>query len=219
MDKTITKEKVVRLWTIRGIAEFYIGFDIWDRFAWYSAFFWHQGLEKFCKVYLLGTKSLQSENLREHQARKTIDEIVRREMGHHLIEMIDKLIAINVLDEEIKTEVHHYFGKDFTGKELIEILEKAYEECRYPLTPVPIEPVYFTPEKISWRHPLSSRELMDFAFKTGLKILKRIEQDFNFITPRDNFLITKDGERVKFLTFVKDKDWMRFRRVFFRENI
>ncbi len=209
-----SKTTVVKLWTLHGFVDFYIGFDIRDRFDWYSAFLWHQGLEKFCKAYLLGTKSSEYECLPEQQARETIDKIVRKEMGHNLIEMLDKLIAIKVLNKEVKTKVYRYYGKDFTGEELIEILEKAYIECRYPLTTDPVKRVYFTPAKTSWWDPLASQELMGFTFEVGLKILGRIEKDFNINIPRNR----TENEGLLF-KFVKDEDWLRFRRYFFEEDV
>lgn len=209
-----SKTTVVKLWALHGLVDFYIGFDIWDRFDWYSAFLWHQGLEKFCKAYLLGTKSSEYECLPEQQARKTIDKIVRKEMGHNLIDMLDKLIAIKVLNKEVKTKVYRYYGKDYTGEELIEILEKAYIECRYPLITDPVKRVYFTPEKTSWWDPLSSQELMNFTFEVGLKILGSIEKDFNITISRNR----TENEGLLF-KFVKNEDWLRFRRYFFEEDV
>lgn len=216
MTSRIERKVVIKLWALRGVVDFYNGFDIQDRFDWYSAFFWHQGLEKLCKAYLLGTKSSEYENRPEQQARKRINEIVRnkKDMGHNLTEMFGKLIEKKVLNEEIKAKVYRYFGKDFTGEDLVEILEKAYMECRYPLIPYPVEMVYFTTEKNSWWNPLSSRELMEFTFEIGLKILNKIEQDFNVVMPRDK---TRDEGLI--FQFVKDEDWIRFRRILFKESV
>lgn len=219
----LRKEKVVWLWAIRGVAEFYIGFDIWDRFDWYSAFFWHQGLEKLCKAYLLGLKENVSryECLSVQRARAEIDKVVRKEMGHNLSDLLEKLTSTKVLDENIMTKSfarlkNQFKDKNITGKDCVEVLEKAYTECRYPLVPNPASRIYLSPNKTISYNIMSSQDLMKFAFEVGLRILKRIEQDYNFTIPRDNTLETEDGHSDKFLTFAKDEDWLRFRRVFLK---
>ncbi len=221
----LKKEDVVWLWATRGVAEFYIGFDIWNRFDWYSAFFWHQGLEKLCKAYLLGTKAAEYESKSEQQAKEIIDKLAKnkKEMGHNL-EMLDKLILMKVLDKDIMTKSFARFkdesiDENITGKDCVVVLEKAYTECRYPLVPNPASRIYLSPNKAISYNIMSSQDLMKFAFEVGLSILQKIEQDYNFIVPRDNILKTEDGHRVKFLTFARDKDWIRFRRIFFKENI
>lgn len=225
-SKKLRKEDVVWRWATTGVAEFYIGFDIWDRFDWYSAFFWHQGLEKLCKAYLLGLKEnvARYECLSVQRARVEIDKIVRKEMGHNLSDPLEKLTSTKVLDEDIMTKSFAKFkdesiDKNITGADCVEVLEKAYTECRYPLVPNPMSRIYLSPNKAISYNIMSSQDLMKFAFEVGLIVLKRIEQDYNFTIPRDNILKTKEGHSGKFLTFAKDEDWIRFRRLFFKENI
>jgi hypothetical protein len=146
----------------------------------------------------------------EKKAKDEVNKIAIR-MGHKLKEMIDDLISCGVLDKDIlRREYCDYDGQIITGEICIEILEKAYQECRYP-TPKPVHenyPIFKNGQVIGFHDPIPSSEPGEFAYEVGLEIIKRIEQDFNLTIPKDNFS-----------TAIDDEDWMSFRRIFFKEDI
>ena len=211
MSKTskLDRETIVGTWAYWSLKDFYVAFDIENKFSVYSTFFCHQGLEKMCKAYLIGTKASRYESLSIQVARKEVNDIAKNECGHDLREMIKNLISYNVLHENIfKNKYAKYGNKDVTGKSIIKILEKAYLECRYPV-PNPIHKNYPVKTKgliIIYDSPLSSTKLRKFAYEVGLKIIEKIEKDFNMIIPRE-----------KFSTKINDEDWIRFRRIFFND--
>lgn len=149
MSLKLDKKVVVKTWARRGVVDFYLGFEISEKVPWYPPFFYCQGLEKICKAYLLGTKASEYEPLSEQEAKKKIDGIAKNlskclKQGHCLKEMIEQLISLHVLDKSVLTKKYANYGaQDITGEKIIEILEKAYTECRYPV-----------PDSISKRYPL-----------------------------------------------------------------
>jgi len=96
--------------------------------------------------------------------------------------------------------------KKITGETIIEILEKAYDEYRYPV-PEPISKKYPITKngKVLW-DPLGATEPREFAFKVGLEVIIKIEQDFSISIPR---------ERLPYS--INEDDWIRFRRLFFKD--
>jgi len=211
---TLKREDAVGTWARSGIKDFFIAFHIENKFPRYSTFFCYQGLEKNCKAYLLGTKAAEYENLPRQQAKEKIDKIVRdrKTMGHGLKKMINDLISHSVLAREILTkeygDLSYGGGNKITGLKCMEILEKAYIECRYPV-PGPISKSYLLPKykNIFWE-PLGSSEPEKFAYEVGLTVIEKIGNDFNMAIPRD-----------KFSSSIDDEDWIRFRRIFFKEDI
>ncbi len=161
-----------------------------------------------CKAYLLGKRSSEYESFPEQQGRKKVDNIAKNECGHNLNEMIKKLISYGVLDQNIfKNKYAKYGVKDITGKDITKILEKAYLECRYPI-PNPVYKNYPIKKgriKI-FDDPLGLSEPRKFAFEVGHKIIEKIEKNFNISIPKN-----------KFYTNIDEKDWTRFRRIFFQD--
>lgn len=204
---------VVKTWVRRGLRDFYMAFYLSDKFPFYTAFFCHQGLEKICKAYLIGTMASDYEHLPKQNAVIEIDKIAKdkKKMGHNLKEMMNKLVSLNVLDNDILLNKYTRCGKkDVTGKEIVEILESAYLECRYPV-PNPVHKKFPLSGKgkntIYWS-PIGSSDPEKFAKEIGLKIIKKVESDFKIKIPRD-----------KLSSAIDDKDWIRFRRIFFKDNI
>jgi hypothetical protein len=212
MSVTIDRGAVVTVWARTGIDDFYMAFYLEEgRFLGYSTFFCHQGLEKICKAYFLGTRAAEYESLPMTNAGKRIDDIAKNECGHGLEEMITKLINIDVLNKTVSTKTYAEYGKArVSGKSIARMLEKAYLETRYPV-PNPVHENYplhnGAGRKIGYYSPIGSSELREFAYKTGLEVLERVERDFNVTVPRENFS-----------SAIADKDWMRFRRIFFKED-
>lgn len=200
-----TREKVIRLWTSRGIEDFYIGWGISDEFPWYSAFFYAQGLEKICKAYFLGKRSFEYESLSETEARKRIDKIVR-EYGHSLSRMIEQIIS----DKKILLEKYpSYADKNIkvVEKPKIEILEQAYTECRYPV-PVPISRYYkITKDGSMGQYPFDSSDLEEFAFKVGNTIIQRIGEDYSLSIKRESPISP-----------INETSWEVFSSLFFKDT-
>ena len=188
-----------------------IAFQIDEEFPFFVAFLYHQGLEKISKGYLLGHRSVEYESLPFQQAKEIIDQIVRdkKKMGHNLKGMIQKLITLKVLEEDVfkKRYLISDDTKFNTRAECIEVLEKAYFECRYPV-PNPSYTKYPIAGSNGHWYPIGSSEPKDFAYHTGLKIIKKAEQDFNLTISKD---------KSTYSAMLKDEDWLRFRRIFFED--
>jgi hypothetical protein len=126
--------------------------------------------------------------------------------GHDLQDMINKLISYAVLDQNILKHKYAKYGvQDINGNGIIRILEKAYLECRYPV-PNPVYKNYPIKRGRIYDDPLGSSEPRKFAFDIGLKIIERIEKNFNISIPRENYYSHIDKE-----------EWTRFRRIFFKD--
>lgn len=184
----LSREDVIKAWVRSGIKDFRIADDMSDKWPFYVAFFYHQGLEKLCKAYLLGTMASEYESLSRQEAKKRIDEIARdkKKMGHNLSKMIERLIEANVLDKSILTKKYKVMPVlEITGEKFIEILEKAYTECRYPV-PDPVHKKYSLNNKgkVHWV-PRASSDLEEFAYQVRLIIIEKLEKDFNMTIPRD----------------------------------
>lgn len=207
----LSRETVIELWVFCAIRDLHIAFYLEKYFRWYVLFFCHQGLEKLCKAYLLGIRSSEYESCPEQQGKQIVNRIAINECGHDLKDMIKKLISYGVLDQNIFRQKYAKYGvQDINGNGIIKILERAYLECRYPV-PHPIYQNYPIKKRKKGQmkifdDPLGSSEPRKFAFDIGLKIIERIEKDFNIPIPRENFYSHIDKE-----------DWTRFRRIFFRD--
>ena len=213
MDKKPDRYTVVKIWVGSGVRDFLIAFMIEEEFPYYVAFMYYQGLEKICKGYILGSMATEYESLPIQQAKDKINKLAKNEMGHNLKEMIKKLVTAAVLDKDVFKK-RYLITNDYrfnNGAECIEILEKAYLECRYPV-PHPTHKKYpISGSKSSgfW-NPIGSTELRDFAFELGLTIMKRAEKDFNLTVLRD---------KATYSVLLKDEDWLRFRRVFLKDDV
>ena len=130
----VDKELVVSSWALRGLRDFYISFEFEHVNKWhtYSTFFCHQGLEKISKAYLIATRSAEYENLGEEETLQKVNHVAK-EYQHSLQKLLEALISRNALTRaEVSCRVESY-----TGQEIVDVLEKAYIESRYPV-PSPI---------------------------------------------------------------------------------
>ncbi len=199
----VDKELVVSTWAVRGLRDFYISFEFEDTNKWhaYSTFFCHQGLEKVSKAYLLATRSPEYENLSEEETRRRVNQIAK-EYQHSLKNLLEELTSRNGLTgAEVSCKVGRY-----TGQQLIDVLEKAYIESRYPV-PSPIHkkfPAQGHSQYKMYHDPLESTAPVKYSRKLALAILKKIEEHFGIVIPRQ-----------KFATHISDKDWKRFCRLFY----
>lgn len=213
MIEKLERDRVVKAWIVSGIQDFLIAFLIDEEFPFYVAFLYHQGLEKISKGYLLGQRSVEYESLPFQQAKKIINQIVtdKKKMGHNLNGMIQKLVELKILEDDVfkKRYVISDDIKFNTGAECVEILEKAYLECRYPV-PNPSYKKYPIVGSNGHWYPIASSEPRDFAYHTGLKIIKKAEQDFNLTISKDKSTYSET---------LKNEDWFRFRRIFFEDTL
>lgn len=211
MIEKLDRGRVVKTWIGSGIQDFLIAFQIDEEFPFFVAFLYHQGLEKISKGYLLGQRSVEYESLPFQQAKGKINKIAidKKKMGHNLKEMIQQLVELKVLEEDVfkKRYLISNDTKFNTGAECIEILQKAYLECRYPV-PDPSYKKYPIAGSNGHWYPIGSSEPRDFAYGTGLKIIKKAEQDFN---------LTISKNKSTYCETLKNEDWLRFRRIFFED--
>lgn len=199
----VDKQFVVLTWAVRGLKDFYISFEFEHANKWHtsSTFFCHQGLEKISKAYLIATRSAEYENLAEEETLKKVNHIAKQ-YQHSLQKLLDALISRNALTRaEVSRKVERY-----TGQEIVDVLEKAYIESRYPV-PLPIYkkfPVSGHSKYKMYHDPLASTAPIKYSRKLALAVLKKIEEDFGIAIPRQ-----------KLATHISDGDWKRFCNLFF----
>ena len=203
----MTRDDVVEAWVYTGIMDFYIAFFMSNKkFYWYDTFYYHQGLEKTCKAYLLGARSAEYDALPEEEANAKVGESAKK-LGHNLHDMIKKLIEARTLDDAIlKEKLCDLDNKTIDGNGIISLLEKVYMESRYPVP----DPAYTRyPVLEAYYDPFSSCPLDDFACHIGLEIIRALERDFRIVISREK----------PSLRAIDVEDWTRFRRIFFKEVI
>lgn len=202
----MNKGAVVKLWVSYGIKDFYISFEFEAVNKWceYSTFFCHQGLEKISKSYLLAKKAKEYESLSWKDAVEKVDKIARN-FGHDLQKLFDLLCLENVLSAAgIKQEFQGY-----RGDELIDILEKAYIESRYPVIS-PIHKKYPVANRNNYEmysYPIGETAPINYARNIALTILKKIESDFSIPISKG-----------KISNKITDKSWKRFCNIFFGQG-
>lgn len=198
----ITKESTIRLWASHGIKDFFISFEFEDNNKWHesSTFLCHQGLEKISKAYLLATRAAEYENLRAEVAFNKINKIAK-EFGHAIDRIICQLILSNVLtSEDISQQIGGY-----SGRELIDILEKSYIESRYPV-PNPTYkkyPIVHKGKHKIYADPIRETAPIQYARRLASAIMKKIETDFSMTISKD-----------KISNKIDDKEWERFCNIF-----
>ncbi len=93
---------------------------------------------------------------------------------------------------------------EVSGAEFLEVLEKAYEKCRYP-EPDDIHKKYpIVPRKLYYC-PYASDGIKNFSYEIGRTIIKKIEDTFGITVPEQNF--SRHGE-----------NWKEFCRDFFQKG-
>ncbi len=186
------KERIVQTWAHRGVMDFYISFEFEceGKYHEYGTFFCHQGLEKICKACIIAEKAAQWENLQEQQALQKVNKIAK-ELSHNFKRLITDCIPGTI-------QKHH-------DEKMVQILEAAYIEARYP-TPQPIHKKYpIAGFPGAYSYPLAESEPKEYARKTALIVLNKIESDFSVTIPTN-----------KTSSMIADEDWKRFQRVFFK---
>ncbi|GMV50240.1 MAG: Guanosine-5'-triphosphate,3'-diphosphate pyrophosphatase [Nitrospirae bacterium] len=213
------KTQVIQNWITSGIKDFYISFEFESARKWpeYSTFFCYQGLEKICKAYILARSASVWEHLPEDRRSKRINKIAK-DLGHDLEKLLSCLRSRGVLPiAPPKQDRGHGQNKKFepySEDELIRILKAAYIEARYPVprndkihTKFPRSENRRPEDGRRFSHPLKETAPIQYARKTALAIVKKIEEDFSIECRRD---------KETFSYKISNESWERFQRVFFR---
>lgn len=133
MKEKLTKEIVVVHWMLNGIEDFFCAFSIDPpRFSRQQSFFNAMGLEKICKSFLLAANAYQYEGLTADRAKKKIIELAKC-WGHKIRIMLEAIKEI-VNDKQIITLLKNRNDLFIDTEHLIEDIERANEECRYPVS-------------------------------------------------------------------------------------
>lgn len=193
----LTVDRVIGAWMRRAIIDFYLYFfiEIWP----YKTFFLPQGVEKLCKAYILGKRAEEYISLPRQDALEKINKIAK-ESGHNLKILINEHLPNNGLS---LTSLLNMKYIDYTGTQLLEVLEAAYMECRYPM-PNNISKKFPTKIKGAYWDLLNSEEPGKFAYAVARQIIEAIEKDFSIIKPLE---IPEEG--------IKLNDWQSFCQSFF----
>lgn len=186
MEK-LTKEIVVHTWFFSGLKDLFFAFQIDSPFH-YEPFLNALGFEKICKAYLLAENSSKYENLEEYEAMKKIDSLVKaKNWGHNLECMVNK-IKKGISDQKLENMINQNFD-GYTGNRLIEVMQAAYLECRYPGL-----------SHIHEKFPIKGFDLIcstgiqKFCFAFTCKIMIHIKGKFNISIPKREFYQVIAGE-------------------------
>ncbi|MFC1335393.1 MAG: hypothetical protein G8D89_02090 [gamma proteobacterium symbiont of Clathrolucina costata] len=148
-------------WLFRGISDLYFSFYIDDWvFDYQSAFSSIMGLEKHLKATVIYYKRDKYESLSTNQAKIEIERIARK-YGHNFKKMIkvcNECIGSNRLSNLVDQDYHLY-----NGTQLVSVLDKAYEETRYP-TINRVSSNFSLDEPNTYHDPLSSSGLHRFIY-------------------------------------------------------
>lgn len=203
MIPAITRRDAVSAWVRSSLRDFYLYFELDKGWYYYNAFFLHQGLEKLCKAYEIGKRASEYEGLPEQDALVKIEQMVKR-LSHKLEPILSKLVA----DKVISMPDRRPRGKDWS--QIVGILEKGYEECRYPMPTNPVHQSYpIAGKQDLYEDPLASTDLRDLAYNIARQIIEKIEDEFSIPTSRDKATVNHR---------IEDGQWERFSRLFFYQE-
>lgn len=200
----MNRNDVVREWVRSGIIDFYLYFELDEKWYHYNAFFLHQGLEKLCKAYLLGERASEYEGLRNEKVVRRKVEDMAKQMGHDLNSMLKVMKRKNLITKE-----NFKLGKE-PRPNAIKVLLHGYEQCRYPLPVEPVHTKYPVKGKAGFYNDiLASSNLRKAVYPIARQILERIQSDFSIDIPK---------RKATYNNKIDDKQWERFCRLFFETN-
>ena len=171
-------------WVRRGLLDFFVAFEL-ENLLNFRLFCLHQGVEKFCKAYLIASQSHQYEHLNADEAGKWIDGFTKN-LGHDLHSLLGFVaVGLDTLEGYVKDTA------------FIDLLNIGYEEGRYP------KPI----AKSIWsKHgfpALASDRTDKKAFALGALLFEGVDRRFKATVP----LETPIYERISRET------WERFVRI------
>lgn len=200
------KQKILQTWITSGIADFYLSFELEDRWHRHSIFYCHQGLEKICKTYHIGKYLKRLENFNAESALKQVDRIAKS-LNHKLFQMVKCLQSRRILPTYTTL-------RTYTEDDLLQGLVAAYTEVRYPVP----HPFHLTRDQHGkerflipsgtlkiYHDPLGETAPRDYARSMARALLRVIEAEFTVKIP------TK-----KVSSKIPHKKWKRFTNVFFK---
>lgn len=200
--KNLTKENVICAWFFSGLRDLFFAFQIDSPFR-YEPFMNTMGFEKICKSYLLAENSFVYENLEDKEVMEKIDSLAKK-WGHDLKGMV-KNIKNSIVSQAIESVTSGVYD-GYTGKDLIEVMQAAYLECRYPV-PKHIHEKFPIKGKpgMNWE-PIASSGIEKFCFAFTRKVIIKLKEEFNVPIPKERFNEIITGEAgVRFCNlFLKD---------------
>ena len=81
------KQEILQAWIKSGIEDFYLSFELDERWHRHSIFYCHQGLEKICKAYHIGKYLTTLENLNAESTLEAVNRIAKS-LNHGLFRMV-----------------------------------------------------------------------------------------------------------------------------------
>ena len=193
MMKKLTKEIVVVHWMINGIEDFLFAFDIDNpRFSRKQSFFYAMGLEKICKSFLLASNSYQYEGLTVNKANKKIIELAKC-WGHKISTMLEaiKLIVYDPQFTELFNKKYILFNN---AKQLIDVIEKANGECRYPVSNPSYKKFPIPGTKDGYWDPHYSSDFGKLCVDFSLKIISYVEKIYKISISEEELNIFREGD-------------------------
>lgn len=199
------RQKILQTWIKSGIEDFYLSFELEERWHRHSTFYCHQGLEKICKTYHIGKYLKHLENFKAESALKQVDGVAKS-LNHKLFQMMKCLQSRRILPT-------YTASRPYSEDDLLQGLEAAYTEVRYPGP----HPFHLTKDQHGkerfripsatlkmYRDPLAETAPLKYARSMASALLKKIETEFSMKIP-DSKVSGK----------ISDKDWNRFTNIFF----
>ena len=200
------RQKILQTWIKSGIEDFYLSFELEERWHRHSTFYCYQGLEKICKTYHIGKYLKHLENFKAKSALKQVDRVAKS-LNHELSRMMKCLQSRRILPT-------YAASRPYSEDDLLQGLEAAYTEVRYPVP----HPFHLTKDQHGkerfripsatlkmYHDPLADTAPLEYARSMASALLKKIETEFSVRIP-DSKVSGK----------ISDKDWNRFTNIFFK---
>jgi hypothetical protein len=202
------RQEILQTWIRSSIEDFYLSFELENRWYRHSTFYCHQGLEKICKTYHIGKYLKHLENFKAESALIQIDRVAKS-LNHNLFQMVKCLQSRRILPT-------YTVSRPYSEDDLLQGLEAAYTEVRYPVP----HPFHLTKDQHGkerfripsatlkmYHDPLAETAPLKYARSMASALLKRIETEFSVRIP-DSKVSGK----------ISDKDWTRFTNIFFNSK-
>lgn len=155
-EKLLEPRVAVETWLRRGLLDFFLASELFEHVN-IHLFFLQQGIEKFCKAYLIATKKAEYEGLAFDQAAEWIDKFCR-ELDHDLVGLITAV-----------SETANALKPWLDDGAFLCLLNRAEQEGRYP---IPVAKSIY--EEHGLGAVVSDRNHKK-AFTIGKALLKQIE--------------------------------------------
>lgn len=194
MKEVTLKEKTVMPWLMEGIRKDFLAFQI-DELGYFpgtqAPLLNSIGLELSCKSLLIAEKvdfsSINDGRIAKEKAIK-----VATKCSHKLVKMMERIVS---LDQKGKDSILDTEFDNYIGRTLCEALEKAYIECRYPVT----DPFYknFPVKGVPGSHwlPFASSGIEKFCLKAIKLIMSMLKDRHALRIEREWFQRNLDGEQ------------------------